>query len=122
MISTTVRPLEEYDIKFDNSCRVFVDDASPSFITTLKQAVNEDRDYVMKIAYHKKNYPSVYNLQFLQQNFFIIPVPFSKEHKAKLAHTEELMEYRQGYVAIHPRHYKLITDLRTAVKNGEVIR
>jgi hypothetical protein len=44
MISTTVRPLEEYDIRFDNSCRVFVGGASPSFITTLKQAVNEDRE------------------------------------------------------------------------------
>jgi hypothetical protein len=68
MISTTVRPLEEYDIRFDNSCRVIVGGASPSFIITLKQAVNKDRDYVMKIAYYKKNYPSVYDLQSLQQN------------------------------------------------------
>ena len=44
---------------------------------------------------------------------------FGKEHKARLAHTEELMEYRQGYVAIHPRHNKLITALRTAIEKGE---
>ena len=54
----------------------------------------------------QKNYPSVFDLQYLQQNIFIIPMSFGKEHKAKLAHTEELMEYRQGYVAIHPRHNK----------------
>ena len=91
MISTTVRPLEDYDIRFDNSCRVFVGGA----------------------------YPSVFDLQYLQQNIFIIPVSFGKEHKARLAHTDELMEYRQGYVAIHPRHNKLITALRTAIEKGE---
>jgi hypothetical protein len=36
-----------------------------------------------------------------------------------LAHTKELLEYRQGYVAINPKHNKLITALRTAVENGE---
>jgi hypothetical protein len=50
---------------------------------------------------------------------FVIPVPFSKEHKHMLAHTKELMEYATGQVAIHPRHDKLITSLRTAVENGE---
>jgi hypothetical protein len=47
----------------------------------LKQAVNEDPDYTKQIAYYKKNYPSVYDLQFLQQNMFVIPVPFSKEQE-----------------------------------------
>ena len=50
---------------------------------------------------------------------FMIPVPFSKEHKNMLAHCKELLEYQNGYVAIHPRHNKLITALRTAVENGE---
>ena len=50
---------------------------------------------------------------------FVIPVPFSKEHKAMLAHTKELLEYRNGYVAINPKHNKLITALRTEVENGE---
>ena len=49
----------------------------------------------------------------------IIPVAFSKEHKAMLAHCKELMEYQNGYVAINPVHNKLITALRTAVENGE---
>jgi hypothetical protein len=80
---------------------------NPSFISTLKQAVNEDPDYTKQIAYNKKNYPSVYDLQFLQQNIFVIPVPFSKEHKNMLAHCKELLEYQNGVVAIHPRHNKL---------------
>jgi hypothetical protein len=50
---------------------------------------------------------------------FVIPVPFSKEHKNMLAHAKELMEYRSGQVAIHPPFNKLITSLRTAVENGE---
>ena len=32
---------------------------------------------------------------------------------------EELMEYQNGYVTIHPRYIKLITAIRTAVENGE---
>ena len=72
-----------------------------------------------QIAFYKKNYPSVYDLQFLQQNMFVIPVPFSKEHKNMLAHCKELLEYQNGYVAIHPKYNKLITALRTAVENGE---
>jgi hypothetical protein len=83
--------------------------------------VNEDSDYIKQIAYYKHNYPSVYDLQFLQQNMFVIPVAFSKEHKAMLAHCKELMEYQNGYVAINPKHNKLITALRTAVENGEGI-
>jgi hypothetical protein len=50
---------------------------------------------------------------------FVIPVPFSKEHKAMLAHCKELMEYQSGYMVIHPKHNKLIIALRTAVENGE---
>ena len=69
MIKTTVHLLE--DIRFDNSCSIFVDGANPSFISTLNQAVNEDPDHVKQIAFYKKNYPSVYDLQFLQQQMFV---------------------------------------------------
>ena len=48
-----------------------------------------DPDYVKQIAFYKHNYPSIYDLQFLQQNMFIIPVPFSKEHKAMLADAKD---------------------------------
>ena len=70
-----------------------VQELDPSFIRGFKQAVNEDSDYIKHIAYYKHNYPSGYDLQFLQQNMFIIPVPFSKEHKAMLAYCKELMEH-----------------------------
>ena len=61
----------------------------------------------------------IYDLEFLQQNMFVIPVPFSKEHKNMLAHAKELLEYQNGMVAINPTHNKLIIALRTAVENGE---
>ncbi len=38
-----------------------------------------------------------------------------------LAHATELLEYRNGMVAIHPRFNELITALCTAVENGEGI-
>jgi hypothetical protein len=50
---------------------------------------------------------------------FLIPVAFSKEHKHMLAHCKKMLEYNKGQVAIHPRHSKLITALRTTVENGE---
>jgi hypothetical protein len=50
---------------------------------------------------------------------FVIPVPFSKNHKEMLAHCKELMEYKNGLVAINPRINKLITALRTAVEKCE---
>ncbi len=86
MIKTAVHLLEAYHIGFDNSCRIFVDAANPSFITTLKQAVNQDLDYVKQIVFYEHNYPSVYDLQFFQQNMFVIPVLFSKHHKEMLPH------------------------------------
>ena len=76
-------------------------------------------DYTKKIQYYKHNFPSIYGLQFLQHNMFVIPVPFSKEHKNMLAHCKELLEYQNGMVSIHPRFNKLITALRIAVENGE---
>ena len=36
-----------------------------------------------------------------------------------LAHCKEMLEYNSGYMAIHPRHSKLITALRTAVEKGD---
>jgi hypothetical protein len=119
MINTTVKLLDQYNITFEGRCRIFVDGANPSFIRALKDRVDEDPAYERQIDYYKKSYPSVYDLQFLQQNMFVIPVAFSKEHKHMLAHCKEMLEYRNGQVAINPRHSKLIIALRTAVENGE---
>jgi hypothetical protein len=98
MIQTTVRFLEEHNIRFDNSCRIFVDAANPSFIRALKDRVNEDSDYEQQIAYYKKSYACIYDLEFLQHNMFVIPVPFAKYHKDMLAHCKEIMEYDNGYI------------------------
>jgi hypothetical protein len=57
--------------------------------------------------------------RFAQQNIFVIPVTFNKEHKHMLAHCKEMLEYQNGMVAIHPRYHKLITSLRTAVEKGD---
>jgi hypothetical protein len=93
--------------------------ANPSFIRALKDRLDEDTEYDKQITYYKHTYPSKYDLEFLQQNMFVIPVQFNKEHKHMLAHCKEMLEYQNGQVAIHPRHNKLITSLRTAVGNGE---
>ena len=63
-------------------------------------------------------YPSVYDLQFLQQNMFVIHVAFGKEHKAMLAHCKNYWNIER-YTSIHPKFNKLITSLSTAVENGE---
>lgn len=61
----------------------------------------------------------MYDLQFLQENMFVIPVPFAKYHKEMLAHCKEMLEYRNGHVAISPKSNELITALGTAVENGD---
>jgi hypothetical protein len=33
-----------------------------------------------------------------------------------VGHCKEMLEYKNGQVAIHPKHTKLITALRTAVE------
>lgn len=76
-------------------------------------------DYEQQMAHYEKNYPYVYDLQFLQQNIFVLPVSSAKGHKHMLAHCKEMLEYNKGQFAIHPRHIKLITFLRTAVKKGD---
>jgi hypothetical protein len=50
---------------------------------------------------------------------FVIPVSFAKWRKEILAHCKEMLEYRNGHIAISPMHTKLIIALRTAVENGE---
>jgi hypothetical protein len=120
MIKTTVHLLEEYDIRFDNSRRIFVDGANPSFIRPLKEVVYEDPKYEDQInRWESDNGENVVTLERLQQNMFILPVAFGKEHKRMLAHCKEVMEYHTGMVAINSRHNKLITALRTAEEKGD---
>ncbi|MGE5661329.1 MAG: hypothetical protein ACM3X1_03685 [Ignavibacteriales bacterium] len=62
---------------------------------------------------------TIHDLEFLQHNMFVIPIPFAKYHKQMLAHCKEMLEYQNGLMAIHPNFNKLIIALRTAVENGE---
>jgi hypothetical protein len=55
-----------------------VDGANPSFIRALKDGLEEDMAYEQLISYLKKQSPSVYDLESLQQNMFVIPVPFAR--------------------------------------------
>jgi hypothetical protein len=119
MITTTVNLLDEYNIAFEGRSQIFVDGANPSFIRALKDRVDEDPEYDKQIAFYKHNYPSVYDLEVLQYNMFVIPVAFSKEHKHMLAHCKAMMEYQNGQVAINPRFNKLIPALRTAVEKDD---
>ena len=73
-----------------------MDGANPSFIRALKDRVDEDTNYEQQISFYKKNYPSLYDLQFLQQNMFVILLPFSKEHKNMLAHCKQMLEHSDG--------------------------
>jgi hypothetical protein len=52
----------------------------------------------------------------MEQNMFVISVPFSKEHKYIRIHAKEMLECRNGHMSNHPEHCKLITALRTAVE------
>jgi hypothetical protein len=53
---------DQYNITFEGRSRIFVDGANPFFIRALKDRVDEKQIY-----YYKKQYPSVYDLQFLQR-------------------------------------------------------
>ncbi len=72
MIKTTVSLLGKHDIRFNNSCQVFVDGPNPSFMRTLKEMVDEDENYEQQIQFYKKHYLSIHDLQFLQQNMLVI--------------------------------------------------
>lgn len=85
----------------------------------MKARVSEDDDYENAVTHLKTSYGSAFNLQSLIYNMFVVPIHFRQEHRNMLAYAKKLMEYGSGVVAINPKHTKLITDLRTAVENGE---
>ena len=76
IVQITLRLLDEYNIKFDNHCRIFVDGANPAFIKVLKECVDEDPQYVKQIDYYKKQYPSVYDMDFSYAEYVCHPCLF----------------------------------------------
>lgn len=122
MIETTLRLLQEYNITFENRCRVFVDGANPSFIRALKDRIDgEDPNYERLIAVLKSNIgANRFTLESMIHNMFVVPIHFRQEHRNMLAHAKRLLEYGTGAIAIDGvRHGKLITALRTAIEKGD---
>ena len=74
MIDITIQLLDDYNITFEGRSRIFVDGANPSFIRALKERLDEDTNYEHITSYLKRQYSSVYDLQFLEENMFVIPV------------------------------------------------
>ena len=89
-----------------------VDAANPEIWQALKKEFDEpySEEYIRdKIAYCKK-----YNL-WIEDQMFIVPVPFSVEGRKMLQHAKLLLEDEEGLIAIHPSFERLLTSLRTAV-------
>jgi hypothetical protein len=103
MISAIASLAREFDISFDNSCRIFVDSNNPSFIRALKDRLDEDPGYEIHIENLKRNLKQSYSLELLERSMFVIPVHFSKEHKNMLAQWKNVLEYHGDSIAIHPQ-------------------
>ena len=90
---------------------MYIDGANPSFIKFLKIQIGEEADYDKVIARYKSE-----GLGDATKDMRIVPVSFSKEHKAMLGHCKMILEQDPGKIAINPDKFdKLITSLRTAV-------
>ena len=102
---------------------IFVDAANPEIWQALKREFGEryDERYVKEtITYAKK-----YNLN-IEDQMFIVPVPFSVEGAHMLQHAKWLLEETEvdgsSLIAIHPTFEKLLTSLRTAVATEYKLR
>ncbi len=62
-----------------NADSIYIDDANPSFIKSLKLQIGEDADYDKVIARYRSE-----GLGDGTQDMKIVPVNFNKEHKAML--------------------------------------
>ena len=119
IISIVMKLIKHFNITFRNGGRIYVDVSNPPVISTLKEALNEDPDYTKQISYYKHMFKTNYDLEVLQDNMFVIPVPFSNMHRTMLSHCKELLEYQGGILAINSKFDKLITALQTAVEKSE---
>jgi hypothetical protein len=117
MIETAVSLCNEYNIRLNSGCNIFVDGANPAFIRALKSRLHEDTQYLEQIARWKsENGMIAETVSWLMPNMFVLPTNFSKYHKEMLAHSKEVLELAGGAIAINEGHSKLITSLRTAVE------
>ena len=74
-----------------------MDGANHSFIRELKDRVDEDTNYEQQTLFYKKNYPSLYDLQFLQQTMFVILYRLARSTRTQ-EHTycNQMLEHIDG--------------------------
>jgi hypothetical protein len=100
-------------MKFGSINKIHIDGANPSFIKSLKIQLGEDPDYDKVIAGYKQMKCD------WKIGMKVVPVNFNQEHKEMLGHCKLLLE--KGYIAISPAFDKLITSLRTAVAEENIL-
>jgi hypothetical protein len=98
---------------------IYVDAANPEVWQALKKEFGESFDE--KTIKERKAYALKYNLH-IEDQMFVVPVPFAIEGHKMLQHTKWLLEEREedgsSLIAIHrEKFHKLVTALRTAVAN-----
>ena len=93
---------------------IYVDGANPEFIRSIKLDIGERSDplrYSQLIERARKYKRPV------EEYMKVIPVHFSTEHRAMLAHCKMMVE--KHTISIHPKFDKLLISLKTAIENGE---
>jgi hypothetical protein len=98
---------------------IYVDAANPEIWASLKREFDEPFDE--KTVREKKAYAIKYYLH-LEDQMFVVPVPFSIEGAKMLQHTKWLLEEKEedgsSLLAIdREKFHKLVTALKTAVAN-----
>jgi hypothetical protein len=98
---------------------IYVDAANPEIWQALKREFSEPFDE--KTVREKKAYAIKYNLH-IEDQMFVVPVPFHPEGAKMLQHAKWLLEEPDedgdSLIAIHKeRFHKLVTALRTAIAN-----
>jgi hypothetical protein len=87
--------------------KMYVDNANPEIVSSLKRALNEPLDYhqeLARIKAKKLGHPSLW--------MDVLPVSFAAEHKEMLGHTKLLLD--RGSLAVASIFDKLLISLRTA--------
>jgi terminase large subunit-like protein len=109
MVKHIYNVIRQYDL--DNGTnKIFIDGSAPSFISSLKSIVGEDRDYLRLVQLAKESDTETYYLMN------IVPVNFSQRNQAMLDNSKRIVD--KGLLAINPDassgHKDLLTDLRIA--------
>ena len=118
-LSEMISEIWQLKQRFGYISNIYVDAANPVVWQSLKKEFDEPFDE--KTIREKKTYAIKYNLH-IEDQMFVVPVPFSIEGHKMLQHTKWLLDEKDedgsSLVAIHrERFHKLVTALRAAVAN-----